>query len=155
MTALGTPFSLATASTTSRSSLLMLLAGSGIALRPADFLLVFDSAARMFITILRLLGSLFPALLGAVFPGRTFLILATRGGKAERCVIRRDTRLGDVRVGDRDGRTVLLDHDAVADDLLDLSVEPPASIQRQIDVDLHRLADEAREMFRQIGRAHV
>ena len=45
------------------------------------------------------------------------------------------------------GVAVLLDHDAVAVDLLDRSVEPPASIQRQIDVDLHRLADETRELL--------
>src|ERR1700752_4825147 len=138
MTALGTPFSLATASTTSRSSLLMLFAASGTTLRPAAFFPVFDSAARIFITYLRLYGSFLAALLGSAF-----LVFAPRGGKAERGIVRCETRLRDVRVHDRHRSVVLLDDDAIALDFLDRAVEAAAAVQRQVHVDLHSLPEEA------------
>src|SRR5215510_8977164 len=130
MTPFGTPFSLATASTTSNSSLLMTFAPSGTTLRPNDFFPVFDSAARMFI------DSFLPALFR-----RTFLVFAARRREAERRVVRCEARLGDVRVRDRHRLAVLLDRDAVALDVPDRAVEPAAAVERQVDVDLHGLSD--------------
>src|SRR5690606_20168894 len=132
----GTPFSLATASTTSNSSLLIcssLHAGRACRLR----------------------------LVGSIACG--FLLCLARARVASRLVLRRrqpeghpvgyQARLVDVVGPDLDGRAVDVERDASAVDRGDRALKPAATVLRQLQADLGLLADETLELLRREQRA--
>src|SRR5690606_19169483 len=122
MTSLGTPFSLATASTTSNNSLLI------------DF----DSRATAAAVSLVFRTAL--ARSGVLIPGAC-------SADSECHVIRHQPGLDHVDVADRHFAAVLVEHDAISIDADDPALESMAAVERHTGAHLGRTADEALEMF--------
>src|ERR1700752_2857062 len=153
MTSLSTPFSLATASTTNNSSLLIAELSSKFSVPFARPTINSTSFPRgewrpIFSTspVLATASSPILDLARHSFPGLPALVALSR----RRRELRHQLRLVDVRLRNAHRLAILLEHDRRILYCEDRALEPPPTVDRQVHFQLCRFADEPCELRRRV-----